>query len=42
MVNYLYAPDEIEAHHEAFAEKGQIAASRDVQRLLPPIPAPGA
>ena len=41
MVNYLYAPDEIEAHHEAFAEKGLIAASRDVLRFLPAAPAPG-
>ena len=41
MVNSLYAPDEIEAHHEAFAEKGLIAASRDVLRFLPAVPAPG-
>jgi malonyl-CoA decarboxylase len=41
MVNYLYAPDEIEAHHEAFAEKGLIAASRDVLRFLPAVPTPG-
>jgi malonyl-CoA decarboxylase len=41
MVNYLYAPEEIEAHHEAFAEKGLIAASRDVLRFLPAAPAPG-
>lgn len=42
MVNYLYALDEIEAHHEGFAEKGLIAASGDVLRLLPTVPASGA
>ncbi len=35
MVNYLYALDQIEANHEAFAEKGQIASSSAVRKLLP-------
>jgi malonyl-CoA decarboxylase len=34
MVNYLYALDEIETNHEAFAEKGAIAASEEVRRAL--------
>jgi malonyl-CoA decarboxylase len=34
MVNYLYALDEIETNHEAFAEKGVIAASRAVRKSL--------
>ena len=33
MVNYLYDPREIEANHEAFANLGQIAASRGVRTL---------
>ncbi len=33
MVNYLYDPREIEANHEAFANLGQIAASRGVKAL---------
>jgi malonyl-CoA decarboxylase len=33
MVNYLYDPREIEANHEAFANLGQIAASRQVRNL---------
>ena len=32
MVNYLYALDEIETNHEAFAEKGVVAASGAVRR----------
>jgi len=32
MVNYLYKPDEIEANHEAYVERGEVAASRDLQR----------
>ena len=36
MVNYLYALDEIERHHEAFAEKGLVAASSAVRRALRP------
>jgi malonyl-CoA decarboxylase len=34
MVNYLYALDEIEANHEAFAEKGTVAASATVRKAL--------
>ncbi len=34
MVNYLYAPDEIETNHEAFAEKGTVAASAAVRKTL--------
>jgi malonyl-CoA decarboxylase len=33
MVNYLYDPREIETNHEAFANLGQIAASRAVRNL---------
>ena len=35
MVNYLYALDKIEANHEAFAEKGQVASSSAVRKILP-------
>ncbi|EKS34944.1 malonyl-CoA decarboxylase [Afipia broomeae] len=35
MVNYLYALDQIEANHEAFAEKGQVASSSTVRKMLP-------
>ena len=35
MVNYLYAPNQIETNHEAFAERGQIAAASAVRKLLP-------
>ncbi|WP_215908886.1 malonyl-CoA decarboxylase [Phreatobacter stygius] len=35
MVNYLYALDEIEVNHEAFAEKGVIAAAPAVRQLAP-------
>ncbi|MBO1908672.1 malonyl-CoA decarboxylase [Microvirga sp. 3-52] len=34
MVNYLYALDEIEKNHEAFAEKGVVAASPMVRKAL--------
>jgi malonyl-CoA decarboxylase len=34
MVNYLYALDEIEKNHEAFAEKGIVAASSMVRKAL--------
>jgi malonyl-CoA decarboxylase len=34
MVNYLYAPDEIEKNHEAYAEKGIVAASTAIRRLV--------
>lgn len=35
MVNYLYDLDRIEANHEAFAERADIAASEAVRRHLP-------
>jgi malonyl-CoA decarboxylase len=35
MVNYLYDLDEIERNHEAFVNRGQIAASSAVKRLVP-------
>lgn len=41
MVNYRYALDEIESNHEAFVEKGVIAASAVVRKRLK-APAPGA
>ena len=34
MVNYLYALDEIEKNHEAFAEKGTVAAAPMVRKAL--------
>jgi malonyl-CoA decarboxylase len=34
MVNYLYALDEIEKNHEAFAERGVVAASGEVRKAL--------
>jgi malonyl-CoA decarboxylase len=33
MVNYLYDLDDIEQHHEAYAESRTIAASSAVKRL---------
>src|ERR1700722_12767465 len=38
MVNYLYDLDEIERNHEAFVNRGQIAASAAVKKLLPVTP----
>ena len=35
MVNYLYALGDIESNHEAFAEKGQVASSSSVRKMLP-------
>ena len=35
MVNYLYDLDHIEANHEAYANRGEIAASPAVRRLAP-------
>ncbi|MES2752075.1 MAG: malonyl-CoA decarboxylase [Pseudomonadota bacterium] len=35
MVNYLYALGEIEDNHEAYAEKGQVASSSTVRKMLP-------
>jgi malonyl-CoA decarboxylase len=34
MVNYLYDLSSIEAHHEAYANKGEVAMSRAVRKLL--------
>jgi malonyl-CoA decarboxylase len=34
MVNYLYDTREIEANHEAYAERGIVAASGTVKSLL--------
>jgi malonyl-CoA decarboxylase len=39
-VNYLYALDEIERNHEAFAEKGEVVASPPVRKFLRPAPVP--
>lgn len=41
MVNYLYKLDDIEQNHEAYASKGEIAASAAVKRLLRPEAKPG-
>ncbi len=38
MVNYLYALGEIEANHESFAERAQIAAASSVRKQLPSKP----
>jgi malonyl-CoA decarboxylase len=38
MVNYLYDLDEIERNHEAFVNRGQIAASAAVKKLVPTAP----
>ena len=38
MVNYLYDLDEIERNHEVFVNRGQIAASAAVKKLLPAAP----
>jgi malonyl-CoA decarboxylase len=38
MVNYLYDLDEIERNHEAFVNRGQIAASSAVKKLVPAAP----
>ena len=35
MVNYLYAPGEIERNHEAYANRADVIAARSVRRLLP-------
>ena len=39
MVNYLYDLDRIEQNHEAFANRGEVAASPAVKKLAP-APAP--
>jgi malonyl-CoA decarboxylase len=38
MVNYLYDLDEIERNHEAFVNRGAIAASSAVRKLVPAGP----
>ncbi len=38
MVNYCYDLDRIEQNHEAFANRGEIAASPAVKKLAPPAP----
>jgi malonyl-CoA decarboxylase len=38
MVNYLYDLDQIERNHEAFVNRGQIAASSAVRKLAPAAP----
>ena len=38
MVNYLYDLDEIERHHEAFVNRGVVAASSAVKKLAPAAP----
>jgi malonyl-CoA decarboxylase len=38
MVNYLYDLDEIERNHEAFVNRGEIAASSAVRKLVPAGP----
>jgi malonyl-CoA decarboxylase len=35
MVNYLYKLDDIEANHEAFADRGEVVTSSAVRRLVP-------
>ena len=34
MVNYLYEPKSIEANHEAYVQKGELAVSKSVKKLL--------
>jgi len=41
MVNYLYDLDHIEANHEAFANRGVVAASSGVRKLAQPFVAKG-
>ncbi len=40
MVNYLYDPKSIERQHEAYANKGEVAASAGVKKLLRGAPEP--
>ena len=42
MVNYLYDLDHIEQNHEAYANRGEIAASPAVRKLAPHLPAKAA
>jgi malonyl-CoA decarboxylase len=37
MVNYLYDLDHIETNHEAFANRGVVAASSAVRKLAQPF-----
>jgi malonyl-CoA decarboxylase len=39
MVNYLYKLDDIEANHEAFADKGEVVTTAAIRRLVPPAKA---
>ncbi len=41
MVNYLYDPDQIEANHEAFANRNVVAASSAVKKLAAPFAVKG-
>jgi len=41
MVNYLYDLDHIETNHEAFANRGVVAASSGVRKLAQPFVAKG-
>jgi malonyl-CoA decarboxylase len=41
MVNYLYDLDHIEANHEAFANRGAVAASSSVRKLAAPFAVKG-
>ena len=41
MVNYLYDLDHIEANHEAFANRGTVAASSTVRKLAAPFAVKG-
>lgn len=41
MVNYLYDPDEIEANHEAFANRNAVAASSAIRKLAAPFAVKG-
>jgi malonyl-CoA decarboxylase len=38
MVNYRYELKEIERNHEAYANEGEVAASRAVRQLAKPAP----
>jgi malonyl-CoA decarboxylase len=42
MVNYLYDPKLIERQHEAYANKGEVAASSGVRKLLRGAPEPAS
>ena len=42
MVNYEYRIEDIEANHERLVREGRVAASAEVERLLPPVAPPPA